>query len=187
MASVFLSYDHEDAVKARSIAQALESVGHLVWWDRHIRGGSQFNKEIEEALERAEAIVVLWSKRSVESAWVRDEAAVARDSGRLIPVRIDPIKPPLGFRQYQNINLSHWSGRGRPPVGDVLTAINGLTRQTVVPTATPVSRPRPQIEMTRPLTVDRASSCRNHGRRSGHVEARGEARCARRCSPDRRV
>jgi tetratricopeptide (TPR) repeat protein len=154
MASVFLSYDHEDGGRARSIAEALEGVGHSVWSDRHIRGGSQFNKEIEEALERADAIVVLWSKRSVESAWVRDEAAVARDSGRLIPVGIDPIKPPLGFRQYQNINLSHWSGRGKAPVGELLTAIDGLKRQDVVPNAAPAPRARPRFVLPRrPLLI----------------------------------
>src|SRR5688572_27759398 len=105
MASVFLSYDREDATRARSIAQALEKAGHSVWWDRHIKGGAQYAKEIEQALAAADAVVVLWSERSVESAWVRDEAAAGRDSGRLVPVRLDATSPPLGFRQYQTIDL----------------------------------------------------------------------------------
>lgn len=106
MASVFLSYDRDDAEKARPIAAALEKAGHSVWWDLHVRGGAQFAKVIEEALNAADAVVVLWSAHSVESAWVRDEAAAGRDSGRLIPVRIDAVEPPLGFRQFQTINLS---------------------------------------------------------------------------------
>ena len=73
MASVFLSYDRDDAAKARSIAVALEKAGHLVWWDRHIKGGAQYSKEIEVALKAAQAVVVLWSEQSVDSAWVRDE------------------------------------------------------------------------------------------------------------------
>lgn len=113
MANVFLSYDREDSGRARSVAEALEEAGHSVWWDRHIRGGSQFSKEIEEALARAEAVVVLWSIHSVDSAWVRDEAATGRDSGRLVPARIDRTQPPLGFRQYQTIDLSRWKGRKR--------------------------------------------------------------------------
>lgn len=112
MASVFLSYDREDLEFARPVANALEKDGHSVWWDRHIKGGAQYAKEIEQALSAADAVVVLWSKHSLESAWVRDEAAAGRDSGRLVPVSLDSAEPPLGFRQYQTINLSGWKGRG---------------------------------------------------------------------------
>ena len=111
MASVFLSYDREDSDRAGKLALALEKAGHSVWWDRHIKGGAQYGKEIEIALNEADAVVVLWSKRSVESAWVRDEAAAGRDNGRLVPVLIDGTDPPLGFRQYQSIDLSRWKGR----------------------------------------------------------------------------
>ena len=64
-----------------------------------------------EALENAEAVVVLWSKTSVGSAWVKDEAGEGRDSGRLVPVAIGSAKPPLGFRQFQTIQLGGWEGR----------------------------------------------------------------------------
>ena len=111
MASVFLSYDREDADKARAIATALEKAGHEVWWDLHVRGGAQFATVIEEALKAAHAVVVLWSVRSVESAWVRDEAAAGRDSGRLIPVALDGAGSPIGFRQFQTIDLSGRKGR----------------------------------------------------------------------------
>ena len=124
MASVFVSYDRDDAIKARAIAEGLENAGHSVWWDFRIQGGAEFNKEIEQALARADAVVVLWSELAVESAWVRDEAAAGRDTGRLVPVRLDEARPPLGFRQYQCVDLSVWKGRGRPPLRDVLTAID---------------------------------------------------------------
>src|SRR3569833_1316688 len=89
MAGVFLSYDRDDTEKARPIAVALEKAGHSVWWDLHVRGGAQFSKVIEEALKTADAVVVLWSKQSIESAWVRDEAAAGRGTGRLVPVALD--------------------------------------------------------------------------------------------------
>lgn len=114
MASVFLSYDRDDSDRARHFARALEKGGHEVWWDLHVRGGAQFSKVIEEALKAADAVVVLWSVNSVESAWVRDEAAAGRDSGRLVPVTIDGTLAPLGFRQFQTIDLSRWRGRGTP-------------------------------------------------------------------------
>ena len=115
MATVFLSYAREDSGKARPIALALEKAGHSVWWDTHVRGGAEFSRVIEEALKAADVVVVLWSERSVESPWVRDEAAFGRDHGRLVPVSLDKAEPPLGFRQFQSIDLSRWSGRGRVP------------------------------------------------------------------------
>jgi tetratricopeptide (TPR) repeat protein len=126
MASVFLSYDRDDMAKARSMAAALEESGHSVWWDHNIRGGAQFSKVIEEALQAANAIVVLWSKNSVESAWVRDEAAAGRDRGILIPVRLDRTEPPLGFRQFQSVDLSGWRGRkSAQKLRELLQAIDG--------------------------------------------------------------
>jgi tetratricopeptide (TPR) repeat protein len=113
MASVFLSYARDDAKKARPIALALEAAGHSVWWDLHVRGGAQFSKVIEEALKAADVVLVLWSADAIESPWVRDEAAAGRDSGRLVPATIDGTEPPLGFRQFQTIDLSRWKGRGR--------------------------------------------------------------------------
>lgn len=84
MASVFLSYDRDDANKARPIAAALEKAGHSVWWDKHISGGSQYAKEIEQALNSVDVVVVLWTSSSVESPWVRDEAGSGRDRDRLV-------------------------------------------------------------------------------------------------------
>lgn len=144
MTSVFLSYDRDDAAKARSIAQALEKAGHSVWWDFHIKGGAEYGKEIEQALADADAVVVLWSRQSVDSAWVRDEAAAGRDRGRLVPVRLDETNPPIGFRQYHNIDLSAWKGRGKPPrLQDILTSIAGFTgKQPEGPAGTvPASAP----------------------------------------------
>ena len=127
MASVFLSYDREDAARARPIAAALEKSGHSVWWDRHIKGGAQYSDEIDKALKRADAVVVLWSERSVKSAWVRDEAAAGRDSGRLVPVRLDHSDAPLGFRQYQAVDFNGGKSHRRTNISDLNEAIHALT------------------------------------------------------------
>lgn len=115
MASVFLSYAREDAAKAKALSTALQKAGHDVWWDRHIHGGSEFAGEIQAALNSAQVVLVLWSRASVGSEWVRDEATEGRDSGRLLPVALDESKAPLGFRQRQSIDMAGWSGRGHPP------------------------------------------------------------------------
>lgn len=134
MASVFLSYDREDAATAGSVARALEKAGHSVWWDLHIKGGAEYGREIETALEQSDAVVVLWSTQSVASPWVRDEAAAGRDGGRLIPVLIEQVTPPMGFRQYQNLDFMGWKGRGKPPrLAELLTAIDGLPKPALKP------------------------------------------------------
>ena len=124
MASVFLSYSRDDAAKAKALAQALEKAGHEVWWDRHISSGSDFSGAIEQALKRADVVLVLWSKAAIASSWVRDEAAEGRDSGRLVPVVLDDSRPPMGFRQFQAMDLSSWTGRGAPrQLAELLKAI----------------------------------------------------------------
>jgi hypothetical protein len=145
MARVFLSYDHEDAAKARPVAVALERTGHSVWWDEHIKAGAQYNKEIDRALKEADAVVVLWSERSVDSAWVRDEAAAGRDRGRLIPVSLDDVEPPLGFRQYQTIDLSSARGRGRSgALKQLVGAVEVFGASTTrTPEAAAGARPQP--------------------------------------------
>ncbi|QIK95813.1 toll/interleukin-1 receptor domain-containing protein [Sphingomonas sp. HDW15A] len=119
MAKIFLSYAREDSRRAERIASVIEKVGHEVWWDRHIDAGSSFSSAIDTALAEAELVVVLWSKHSVGSDWVRDEAATGRDSGRLLPVLIEPVEPPLGFRQYQAVPLT----RSRQSTAPLVAAI----------------------------------------------------------------
>ena len=66
MGRVFLSYARDDLRRAAKVAEALEAAGHEVWWDSHLKGGSEYSREIDEALKSAEAVVVLWSQTSVE-------------------------------------------------------------------------------------------------------------------------
>lgn len=114
MARVFLSYARDDTELAKQLAGLIGGAGHQVWWDREIHGGSQFSNEIDKALQDAEAVLVLWTEVSIKSAWVQDEAAEGRDSGRLVPAVLDGVRPPLGFRQYQSIELGSWNGDGEP-------------------------------------------------------------------------
>lgn len=114
MAKLFLSYSRRDALRATRFAEWLEREGHDVWRDDDdISGGASFSSEIEAALKACDAVLVLWSQSSHNSAWVRDEAAVGRDSGKLLPFILDQSDAPLGFRQFQTIDLSKWK-RGEP-------------------------------------------------------------------------
>ena len=141
MASVFLSYVHEDKDRALPIARMLERAGHKVWWDRFIKGGAEYSDEIEAELGKADFVVVLWSEQSIHSTWVRDEAAVGRDSGRLVPVSIDEASPPMGFRQFHTIDLSRRKGR-RSGVEDLLASIDLLDGSPLASAASPVEATR---------------------------------------------
>jgi hypothetical protein len=110
MTDVFLSYANEDREIASKLASSLEACGWSVWWDRKIIAGETFDQVIEHELETAKSVVVLWSKDSIASEWVKNEAAVAAERGVLVPAFIDPVKLPLEFRREQAAYLVNWDG-----------------------------------------------------------------------------
>ncbi len=138
--TLFLSYAHDDHAQAQRLAAALKRAGYTVWWDALIEGGTRYAKTIDEALQAADAVIVLWSRRSVDSDWVRDEAAQGRERHRLVPLSLDGTHPPLGFRQIQMIDMSHWRGRADAPQMDaVRRAIASALGQAPLPAQREVS------------------------------------------------
>ncbi|WP_260483705.1 TIR domain-containing protein [Sphingomicrobium flavum] len=107
MADIFLSYARADQPRIEKLAAALEEAGYSVWWDRHIRSGAEFARDIEAALKEAKAVIVAWSEHASESEWVREEASYARDHGKLVALRLDDSMPPFGYRQRQATDFSH--------------------------------------------------------------------------------
>ncbi len=110
MTDVFISYANEDRDRAGTMADSLADSGWSVWWDRSIIIGAAFDQAIELELDSAKCVVVLWSKFSVESEWVKNEAAAAASRGVLIPAMIDKVKIPLEFRRRQTADLTRWHG-----------------------------------------------------------------------------
>ena len=122
--SLFVSHASADADRARQVVEALQAAGCQVWWDGMLTGGEAFQSSIESALAQVDAVIVLWSRAANESHWVRDEAAVGRDRGRLVPLSLDGSLPPLGFRQLHVIDISGWNGRAdAAALSPVLAAI----------------------------------------------------------------
>jgi len=105
MCDVFLSYCSDDRVQAKRVAKALEEAGLSVWWDRHLLAGSRLESEIEEKLQASRTVVVLWSQRALDRAWVQAEAAEAAATGKLIPCRLDRCTPPLLSRSLKTLDL----------------------------------------------------------------------------------
>jgi TolB-like protein len=107
---VFLSYNREDQARAKVFAEAFQARGFDVWWDVGLRTGEAYDEVTETALRTARAVVVLWSKRSVESRWVRAEATLADRNRTLVPCMIEPCERPIMFELTQTAELSHWQG-----------------------------------------------------------------------------
>jgi TolB-like protein len=107
---VFLSYSREDQPAARRFAEAFERAGLNVWWDQSLSAGEAYDKVTETALREARAVVVLWSRHSVESRWVRSEATMADRNGTLVPVMIEDCTRPIMFELTQTADLSAWKG-----------------------------------------------------------------------------
>ena len=76
---IFISYSHANHDIAERLAHVFEEAGHTVWWDRELDAGSRFRAEIQQNLDTARVVVVIWTAASVESDWVLGEAATARD------------------------------------------------------------------------------------------------------------
>lgn len=115
MNDIFLSYGSADRATAQKYADALESLGWSVWWDREIPLGKAFDQVIEEELNSARCVIVLWSKEAVRSRWVKTEASAAADRERLIPVLIEDVAIPFEFKRIQTAMLTNWQGDPADP------------------------------------------------------------------------
>lgn len=110
MPDIFLSYNREDQAVARRFAEAFRAEGFDVWWDVALRTGEAYDKVTETALRTAKAVVVLWSRKSVESRWVRAEATLADRNHTLVPCMIEPCERPIMFELTHTADLAHWDG-----------------------------------------------------------------------------
>lgn len=107
---IFVSYASADREHAARLAGTLTRAGYEVWWDRTIPPGRVFDEVIQEAIVAARCMLVLWSRESVKSNWVKTEAAEGAARGMLVPVLIEDVAPPIEFKRIQAANLTRWEG-----------------------------------------------------------------------------
>ncbi|MEO7244824.1 MAG: toll/interleukin-1 receptor domain-containing protein [Rubrivivax sp.] len=109
---VFLSYAREDAVAAQSLVDWLRRHQCQVFWDQDMAPGIDWAEMLTLELDAAQCLIVLWTSASVQSQWVRNEADAALHLGKLWPLLLEPVAPPLAFRHLNAIDLSGWRGDG---------------------------------------------------------------------------
>jgi hypothetical protein len=149
MSDVFVSYSDSDRERVIPIIQLLGKQGWTVWWDRNIPPGKVFDRVIEEAIATTKCVLVIWSRASIESDWVKNEASEGVRRGIMIPVLIDNVQIPFEFRRIQAAKLTSLSPDSSG-AQELLSSISNL-----------IQRPAPETSAT--TTVPSPNSYNNRG------------------------
>jgi adenylate cyclase len=115
MSDVFISYARSTAAQAQAIAEALRALGYNVWRDDELPAHRSYAEVIEERLQAAKAVVVVWSAEAVKSEWVQSEADSARTERKLVQLTVDGGKLPRPFDRIQCADLVGWNGDPEAP------------------------------------------------------------------------
>ncbi len=110
MADVFVSYARSTAATAQAAAEALKSEGFSVWIDDALPAHREFSVVIEENLQTANAVLVLWSEDARKSRWVPAEADLAHEAGKLVQMSVDGVIPPFPFNRVHCEQSAGWDG-----------------------------------------------------------------------------
>ena len=130
MADLFVSYARADRPRVAPLVAALEAEGWSVWWDPEIAPGQEFDHLIGEELEKARAVVTVWTPTSVISRWVRGEAREAADRGVLAPVRFENAHLPIDLRAIHTTDLDSWGENPQGPAfRELVRALRTLLRE----------------------------------------------------------
>jgi TPR repeat protein len=116
MSDIFISYASKEPSRAAMLAEILEGHGWSVFWDRTIPVGKTWREIIERELSDARCVIVLWTKASINSDWVHEEAERAKRRRILVPILIEDVEPPLGFGSIQAAHLIDWDGTSSTPM-----------------------------------------------------------------------
>lgn len=93
----------------------MRALGYTTWHDVELPPHRPYAEVIQERLEQAKAVVVLWSQESVRSQWVRSEANHAREKNKLVQVSVDGTMPPIPFDQIHCAQFRGWRGNLNTP------------------------------------------------------------------------
>lgn len=116
MADLFISYSRADRPRCIQIRDALEALKLDIWFDAGIDAGDNFDRKIEQEIDAAKGVMVLWSASSVESNWVRNEARSGAEREQLVAVQLDDCTLPLEFRSIHTEALAEGAEKSGNPV-----------------------------------------------------------------------
>jgi hypothetical protein len=167
MSDVFISYSHKDTDFVRDLVKPLEAEGFSVWWDHTIPPGKTWDDVIARGIREAKACIIVWSPNSVISDWVKEEATLAKEGGKYLPIQIAADLPPMGFRRIQAADLRSWNGNAQDPQWRLLiTEISNLVGGKDMSATSPV--PIPVFASMQPAPTTRVAAAHT-GRRFGRL------------------
>ena len=172
MSDIFVSYAHQDRDWVARFAESLRAAGGFdVWWDHNILPGEQFDDAIQHAMDQTRCVVVVWSKASIASRWVRTEAREAARREMLVPVMIESVMPPLEFRSFETADVSDWQGEpDHENFREITEALRVAIAKTGAAARTPA--PPPSLDATQAgFVVGRARTSRGRAFAVGGVAA----------------
>ena len=113
MGYIFVSYSKRDAVYAAKLVDALRREGFNVWIDMDLQKGTQWDRRLEKQLKTCDLCVLIVSRNSYRSSWVRKELLFVQELGKpIFPILLEKTEPWLAILDTQYIKLSR---RELPP------------------------------------------------------------------------
>ena len=109
---VFISFSRKDQDIAHAIYEGLSNNGVSCFFDReNIQGGEEYQKIIVNGIDNAKVFLIICTPNSMQSAWVRNELAFAKNRQKsIIPIVIDDTQLSgalllhLGELQYLHVD-----------------------------------------------------------------------------------
>lgn len=135
MYDIFLSYASQDRERVQPLYEYLTNQGWTVFWDHlSIRAGTNWRDKIVKELNASPCIIVIWSKHSVDSKFVRGEATIAQKRKVLVPIALDNVHPPLGFDELHTISFKSLTHKPNSfEFKNLQASVNSLTSPTQQP------------------------------------------------------
>ncbi len=124
MADIFISYRAARKEATEYLADFLKMHGYTVWYDFELITGDDFGIRIDEQLDSARIVLVLWCSLSIESEWVRAEAMRAKGNQTYFGVLAENIRLPTPFNIADTCDLTDWDlSFDSDPVANLITEI----------------------------------------------------------------
>ena len=128
--NVFISHNKKDKKVAREIALFLVAEDISVWFDEwEVNAGDSIIEEINTGLSGCTHFLILWSKNSAKSNWVKKELsailskAIQNGVPRIIPILLDDKKIPELLSDIKYIKYSNGSEEDRKLIINSITGM----------------------------------------------------------------
>jgi hypothetical protein len=124
----------------------------------------RFDEMIDHEISAARCLIVLWSARSIESSWVKEEALEGLRRNILVPVLMDSVTIPFGFRRIQAADFIGWDANSNDArfaslISDIATclaspSVSVSARETSAASEAPTPCPEDPVLISVPKGSD---------------------------------